>query len=493
MRNKKKLVLLFAVSTLFFFCIGCIGGMPGPFRSNVAVQTKSRGWTDRQSEAAKGRAYLYFLDTHNDPLDDIDTKTVLPLPAIKFELFSLEGIIARIDNWLSDYNDLLGYKLEEYVKYVNLFGLRPALTHDEKVMKTISARVRTAFLYNKFRKMLKNEFMVSTDESDENWYDIGKIFGSVSPYILYPFNIERINNARKSNNLKKIKSCNIKIGADVDLELSSYNVVYEASSKDDVGPYIEGYRIRNGRKEGHPCLKVFTSIREGEYHSVMVIDTKREGDPGFGLPDIIEDRNLIVGMEDILQDRKLIDTLFVIPKKNERTPPKISPVYVEMAGTEHYVDVWEKTKDAIHGYKLTFNYKNQDESNYNVRFEVSESKIKYIKKEWTNGSRLDASYSRVVEYFKPKYPYDELLLQAIRFNLPTGPQHVQAFLFIGKDGSSEFVPITPGINKYIQDQPSIICYSVGNQRYAIKKSHGSLIFDKKREIPLSPLEQTGAY
>ncbi len=527
---KIKAIGLLAI--LAIFCDGCGGPT---FRSEIVAEAKKKGWSDKQSKAASAYAYTFFLanqeekkDKSQDIFGDNETKAKLPFSTIKYNLLSMERLVTRIDQWLEDFDLLLGYSMPEEVKYVDIFGLRPTLIHDEKVMKAVRARVQAALLDRNFKAMLGQLPAEFAKIDSLGGYNIKAIFGSKSPLDSFKFNVDQIDEARKAGTLKQVEHCKLEVSRKFDhkerdpnnlqdsnayiwlsnsqeLELSSYKVIYNDKPKDNVSSYIEGFRWNNGKRENHPCLKVFI-LNPEDPSPVLVIDTKREGEPGFGLPDFIEERVQSVSAQDLIHDENLIGRLFEIRKENKRVPPKDVPIYVEIAKFEEPIDVWETSADKKNGFVVPFRYRNAIASNFNIRVELSgmntdnavsdpidvsmSATIKYIKKEWTGATRFEASLGAVVEYYKAKSPYDKmkfLSLKVIAF------ESTKKLSFVKEDGSTELAFIKSGQCKYMEDKPIAILYTEGEKRYIIKRTSGSELFDKRKELSVEVAEETGVY
>ncbi|MBI5140540.1 MAG: hypothetical protein HZA94_03800 [Candidatus Vogelbacteria bacterium] len=526
---KSKTIVLLIVSILF--CTGC----GDSFRGGVLDRAKTKGWAEKNRKAAAAHAYQYFLKTTNegrenssDILANTDTNVNVPLPKIKYNLLSLDRLVKIIDQWLEDFDTLLGYNDPKEVKYVDTFGLRPSLTQDEKVMKAVRARVKAAELDRQFKSLLgqvPREFMRI---DCLNGYNIRSIFGTKSPSETFKFNVDQIDEAKKAGTLKQIESSRFNVSRRFDhkisdpnnpgdsnafvwvassqeLELTNYKILYSDRPKDNGGNYIEGYRWNNGKRESLPCLKIFM-IGTGDGSAVFVIDTKQEGQPGFGVPDFVEERDSSVSVMDLMRDKALIGRLFEVRPEQKRIPPKNPSVYVEIASADKPIDVWEAAPDKAKGWTVPFHYQNPLASNYNVRVEMSKPDlgtsldtstdfslsrtIKYIKKEWTNGDRFEASLGQVVEYYQAKTPYDKMSLVSVRV---MASEDTRKLLITRDDGSTETVLVKSGQNKITEDRPIAILYTEGERRYVIKRSNGSKVFDKKRELSLTTPEKTGVY
>ncbi len=503
---------------LLTFTIFFTGCSETSFRSTILTEAKKKGWTKKQSKVAAAYAHAYFLNSletsgekNDDPLSDTDTKSLLKLPKIKYNLLDLDRVIIKIDQWLKDFDILLGYSMPEEVKYVDTFGLRPSLDHDEMVMRAIRARVKAVILDRKFRTMLGQVPIESAETNCAGGYNVSDLFGPKNLLDSFKFNFDQIDEARKVGVLKLIEYIKIQISRTFDhkerdpndlkddnafiwipinqeIEISNFKIINSDRPENNIGNYIEAYRYNNGKKESRPCLKVFMPKSE-KPNSVLVIDTKKEGDAGFGLPDFVEERSAPVNVNDLVRDQALIDRLFDSQKEKKRIPPKNISVYVEIAKSENPIDVWEKTKDIVKGFVVPFKYSNPLGSNYNIRIQLNKT-ITYFKKEWTNGNRFEPTLGEVVECYKAKPPYDKLKFISAKV---VASEDTKRVLFTKEDGSTEEGFINPGKNRFIEDKPTAIFYSEGEKRYVIKRSSDSLTFDKKKELSTNVIEKTGVY
>ncbi len=520
------------LAVLAFFCAGC--GGPA-FRPEIIVEANEKGWSEKQRKAASAYAYTFFLasqeenkDKSPDLFGDNETKAKLAFATIKYNLLSLDRLVTRIDQWLEDFDLLLGYSMPEEVKYVDTFGLRATLAHDEKVMKAVRARVQASLLDRNFKAMLGQLPAEFADIDCLNGYNIRTIFGPKNPLDSFKFNVDQIDEARKAGTLKQIEHCKMEVTRKFDhkeqdpnnlkdgnayiwlsnsqeLELSTYKIIYNDKPKDNIGNYIEGFRWNNGKREGRPCLKVFM-LNSEDPSPILVIDTKREGEPGFGLPDFVEKRAEPVSAQELIHDENLIGRLFKIRKENKRVPPKSVQIYVEIAKSEEPIDVWETAIDKNLGFVVPFRYRNTIGSNFNVRVELSRMNIgnanpdpidiamsvtiKHIKKEWTKGTRFESSLGSVVEYYKAKPPYDKMKLLSLNV---VAFESTKKLSLVKEDGSTETGFVKPGHSKYIEDNPIAILYTEGEKRYIIKRTSSSGVFDKRKELSTEVPEETGVY
>lgn len=528
---KSKLLSLLVTIMLI---VGC---GDNSFKSTILSKAKEKGWSEKQRKAALADSYTYFLrnaevdtdiDKNNDLLAEVDTRSTVALPFVRYNLLSLDEVLAKLDQWLGDFDIILGYELSEEARFVDFFGLRPSLTRDETVMQAIRARVKAVQLDLKFKTLLGKVPPELTATHHMDGYNLRRILGVKNPLDHFKFDSDNIDQARSSGVLKLIERGKSQISHAFDrkerdpsnpedsnafvwvssaqeLEVASYKILYNDRPENNFGDYIEAFRWTGGKREVRPCLKIF-GIGNDPRKTIFVIYPKREGDPGFGLPEFVEETYQAVGVNDILRDQTLIDRLFDDKKKHNRVPPKIAKLFVEVAKFENPIDIWETTSDRDKGFSVPFKYNNALGSNYNVRVEMSlpsadsatsESffsprvrSVRYFKKEWTNGKRFEAVPGEVVEYYSPRAPYNQLKLMSARV---LAEEDTKKIILTKEDGSTEEGFVNPGNNKFVEDTPSAIFYTDGERRYVIKKSVGSRVFDKRRELSTTMVEKTGVY
>lgn len=267
--------------------------------------------------------------------------------------------------------------------------------------------------------------------------------------------------------------------------------------KTNSGNYLEGYRIVGDKKEILPALRLF--YPNDDNPGVMLLDLDKEGEAGFGVPDLIEPMQDNLNIEELLQENNLLELLFKEKKEQKRVPPKTKALFVEIARTkESSAELWETAPDE-NGWQVPIKYQNELKNNYNVSLVFAKperstdttngiyKQIKYLKKEWTAGQYRLPSIGRVVEYYQMKPLYNKRnLVQAEIDQL-----NAKRISLVFEDGGEDGGVIVPRSNKFIENLPIMIDYTEGNKRWRIKKDDHSKVFNKRKEISRSLEEKIG--
>jgi hypothetical protein len=162
---------------------------------------------------------------------------------------------------------------------------------------------------------------------------------------------------------------------------------------------------------------------------------------------------------------------------------------------------WQSSKEAT-GWVVPFKYQDPQNQNYNVRIKYSRPNIdlisgdhdaspfrsiEWIEKEYTaSGNAYAPSVGEVIEYYKAKQPFDKGIKAKI------DDSDFKKISFIYPDGSEIDGFVSPGKNKFIEDEPYAKSYKEGGRRWWIEKSANSKVFDKRR-IVSPPRETVGTY
>lgn len=321
----------------------------------------------------------------------------------------------------------------------------------------------------------------------------------------FPFNLDEVIDARAKGILKLVESSTFDFSRQYDtkdrdpsdpmdrnkfvwrakkftLKLNTYKILTSPDQPQDNDPdYIEGYRLNDsGVEEMLPTLKIF--FVSGK--AVMVIDTDRFMEPGYGLPDLVKINYGISSVYDILSDKSFVrDLLFKDRLVEKRVPPTIKPVKVEIARIGvNKIDLWEKAPDEK-GWMVPVKYWNDTKNNYKVTIKFKEAdkdskisnlqQIDFVKKVYSGGS------GDVVEYYTPKSEFQGKMIEC---KVVDSDKRLLVQLENGKEVAGI---VTEGDNQFVGDSPTVIDYNEGGKRWRIKKSEGSTVFDKRREIALS--------
>lgn len=502
MKSKAFFIVLFGLG---------LSGCAQTYRDAFLKDAASRGYTTRQQLAAYGYSFRPLLVEESSGT-----------AKIAYWRLSKTRVRKNLDSMLKDMDSILSYDNSENALYVDTWGLRPQLEHKEKVLEAIRARVRLAELQDQFNDLIGE---IPKGKGDEKLrektfgYDDRKIFLENDLTKANSFSLNAIEAARKDGTLKLIEEARVSLkrqfdrkeqnpanaddpndfvwkSKEVDLQLRSYKILNADKPDDNYGDYIEIYRIAGNRPESWPAVRLFILNDRGK--GMMIIDTEKAGENGYGIPDMIE---LVTGPVDaktLLKNDRLMNLIFM-EKKNNRVPPKQNPVFVEIARVgEGPKEYWEVAKDK-NGWTVPVEYRNEQKSNYNIKLAFVKpsskqdelySQIKYVKKEWTLGGQTEPSIGRVVEYYKVNPPYNKRnLVEANVLYLENTKKISLGF----ENGTQEIILVLPGQNKLIEDKPAMIDYSFGQKRWRIKRDDKSQVFMKKKEILPSNKNDTGIY
>jgi len=458
-------------------------------RSSFQDQCKTEGWTNDQCDVAfyHGLRQKFTVENGNGGYEP------------SYNVLTRELVLRIFDDRLTDLDDLLDYKNKDEAKFLKEFGLRAYLERQEKIFKADRDRLQLVDNHSKFR-----EYMGESSSSRSNHHDR---FNSASVFVedlagAYPFVSTQIEQARTNGSLKEIERftwfANVALGRKepdpndpedqnkfiwkpikLGVEFVSYKIMDGEQPKDNNVEYIEGTRLEiadngNVKRESKPSVKVFVS--GGGYNSVVVIDKDKEGEIGFSLPDFVENSQRVNSAQGLMTG-SLFSKLFYEPQSKNRIPPKDPPpIVVEIAPVgKTKVDVWETNAN---GWTVPMRYKNDTADNYSVEAKIKNSEldgfdhskpkqIEHFKKTWE-------STGRVVEYFRPKAPYDQA-------NLTTVSVYGKDVRLVTVDGDVIQGVVTPNSNKFLQDKPYEISYIQAERRWLIKDEDGDGKYEKKRE------------
>lgn len=532
---KKTLLVLF-VSSVF------VGGCGPAYKPDYKKEARAKGWTEDQVEAAHYISYRWYFALEDEKNNGHYLVNYARLPKTR--------VREKLDSVIQDIDDILSYRNTWAVNYVEHFDLRADLERQEKVLKSVRARVRGSELYDQFKQLTG----VGSGRCCEGGSDYG---GGYSPYRssyggyesdyendkkelesgydfriylnqdlskIFNFTMDKVTNAKERDILNKVEDGSLFVRRKFDhkkpdpknlndpnqyvwvplaltLELDFYKIVDVERPQDNRPDYLEGFRAVGGKREAYPCLRVF--FVNSDSRGVLVVDTDREGQPGFGFPDYVEMTYHIDSSRNIFSNDQLLSVIFPEDKNQyERKKPKEKPLYIEIARVGSPVNLWEDAPNEK-GWLVPFRYRDEHGRAYNIKLEFEKvepkkgsinftRKLKSINKEWTAGGRYQPSVGMVVECYKPKAPYDKELVSAQVLHM----EDTKKVKFVFVDGTEETGTVLPAVNgsnsKYIEDSPYAIEYSEGEKRWHIEKMDDAKVFNKRKQVVLVHGE-TGFY
>lgn len=510
----KKLLYALAVYLAAIASTGC-----STYLSKCEDKGKAQGWNQDQIDDACAAGDKVFFSKPTNA--DNTTFTVL------YSRLTVGEVRRQLDDALKNYDEILNPNNKGIAKYLEFGNLRGSLEHNEKVVKLIRSRLRTAELDVKFKEAMGQ---ISNYDASDGYqgYNAKRIFVR-DPNQLFLFNSDQIEEARARGILQPIEHLKLEVErkyavkrpdpatpddpnefiwkpSSLGLDLVNYKILDEKRPQDNLGNYIEGYRVffedgpkgeKRERKESKPALKIFFP-RPGM--AIVVLDSDKEGkDTGFGLPDFVDQVGGIVSVSDVARSEAILNGLFAEKPEEKRIMPQVKKIQVEIAKVGTPVDVWEKAPTS-RGWVVPFKYWNEKKDNFNIKIKFKKvdrdapnphsefREIEYIAKEWTGGDRYTPSTGAVVEYFRPKSKLSDKLHAEVVHNESTRKLHVTL-----ENGEDFTAVVTPGSNNFIEDKPYATAYNEGQKRWWIEKDDGKDVFNKRREMAKPKEDKTGRY
>ena len=447
--------------------------------------------------------YLSFRYELSEEVEISGKKVFVP----KYGILKLVDLEKRLQSLLVVINQLTDYSNEDAAKFVDENKLRDELERDKKIVEAQLGRIKNARLHEEFRSKLGVSFHGMANENGK--YDAKRIFWPKNMVQSFPFTFDKIDDAEERKVLKEIEheiwsskreldrkepdplklddpNAFVWKSKDESLDLTSFKIFDREKPDNNQSDYIEGFRMPNGKREKLPALKIF--FPHGNSNGVMVLDFDKENESGFGIPDTVEDV-FISRIADVWDNGTIIPRLFQEKEKRiVAKKPEPKPINVEIARLGNPVDTWEISKD-LNGWTVPFNHRNDIGNNYNIKLKLEEvksemilnRKIEYIAKEWTGQNAFVPSVGAVIEYFKPKFPYNKDNISKAEVKSSESPKMVS---FVFEDGVVDTKIVTHVSNLVIEDEPYAVEYTEGQKRWRLEKDKDSKIFNKKKEVPI---------
>ena len=516
-KQTRNACLTSALMLLVTFLAGLLGGCAPPYRQAFWDEGKQQKWTEKQTKAAFAYADRIF-SAHEMP--EGSGKYV-----ILYGKVPTSKVREQLETVLKNFDSALDPRNAEMRQYLEQFNLRSDLEHDEAITETIHTRVAAADLEHQFQQDMGEIPAYGPEAEMTAGYNIRKIFLAKDMAQAFPFKSEVIEGAKKDGTLVEIEHGSFSISSKYDhkdsdpnklddqnefvwkaknegIELTNYKIVDVDKPTDNQGNYIEGFRVVDGHKESLPCLKIFFPPSGGP--AIILVDTDREGDPGYGIPDILQQTGMIHNVSDVIRTSDLVDSLFVEKKQEKRVLPPHTLFAIEISRLDSPSDPWQQAPDAS-GYSVPFKYMTGLGDNYNIRIHFKTPKIDpadpesmakmhtglmdvdYIEKEYTaSGNQYMASTGQVIEYYRPKAAFATQVKAEV-----LNDDNTKKVSFVYADGTEVDGFIPPGPNKFIEDKPYAISFNEGQKRWYIEK-HDSDVFSRRRTVS-PPKEKTGEY
>jgi len=506
-----KLLKTLLILGLTIFISSCAS-----YKHDFMDACKADGNTEEQCRHAYQYAWRIYYSQENPGHDGY---TVI------YSKLTTEEVSNELDKFLSALKNALDYTNEEWATFIETYNLRKPMERKERILNQVRAGIQTAVIEVKFREAMGE--LSNSDMEHARGYSSKKIFlpGSADRF---KFTSDQIEEAKKRGVLKSFEHIVFDLHRELDkkgkdpahpedfprefrwkpktmaLDLTNYKIWDVQKPDNNLGNYIEGYRVIDGKKESKPALKIF--FPNGLAAAIIVVDSKREGkDPGFGLPDYVEKVAGIVSVKNVvaglMNDEPTLAKLFEEKEEEKRVPPQLKKIYVEVRPLGEPIDPWDKAQGP-EGWLVPFKYWNEPKrNNYNVRVKFKKAhdhnpeettpdfrEIEWIAKEYTSGSdRHTPAVGEVSEFYRAKGDFAQKVKAEVLFNEDT-----KRIRFELENGESKVVTVTPASNLVIEDKPFAIRYKEGERYWWLEKSHGSNVFDKRKEVTKSK-ETTGRY
>ena len=423
-----------------------------------------------------------------------------------YSLLKWTDAVKELKTAIGQLEDLRDPKHAEEMQFMKQFGLWNDVEHKEDVLNLRLSMVYAAAVEDEF-KGLTDQISPYEDQDKRGGYDPKKIILPVDPQE-FSFMTPEVEAAKKAGRLERMgerwERQDLKYGKkkqdpvhpedkqafvwkaeDIGLHLVYYRIKAGDEKPDtNVGQYIEGFKVVGGKEESVPTLHVFI-LASGM--AVALVDSKMEGDPGFGLPDAVEQISLD-GLGDIHEGSSTWMKLFPEkPDEAKSAPPEQPKIVVEISpldGKPH--DIWEERKE---GWPLPSDYRvGPRNENYQIQIEYKKidgekpnvndyANIESIAKVWMTADYEKPSPGEVWEYYRPKQKY----ANDVKTTILDARKRIQ---FDFADGHQEIVTIVPHANDYIENEPYAIAYSDGKMHYRLEKSQGSKVFDRRRIVSM---------
>ena len=447
-------------------------------------------------------------------------------PKVAYHKIKLDKLLAVEKKQLADFESILDTnpQNERTYKLLDEMGVRSYFEDMERAGKFRWTRLQLNFNHNEFRKLL-GEIDASKEAEDRRLSYTAQIFlPNWDPSQKTPFVAKYVEEAKRNGKLVFVGMTSVfdyellgKKEPDPEvpwdpnrfiwkekaegLELRLYKVMNTDRPRDKQPHYLEATRLTHrfdkdgqivdAQRESKPALRVFAS--PSDTLDIVVLDTDREGDLGFGFPDIIQKlfSSVASGKDLYLQHQPLLAQLFVEKLADKRKPlPKPQPQKLEVAQAGTPVDPWEKAPGP-QGWSVPHEYKSEKRDNYKVEIvfvprkpgeDSSVRQIKVIAKVYhAAASEGESSKGEVAEYHRPLAEFAEKnILEA---KVDWSNKKKITIEREGKPGISGIV--NPGKNAFTEEKPVAIDFTDGETRWRIVDRDKSGVYMYRMEISRS--------
>ncbi len=510
--------------TAIFLLAGCVTtakqGCIDEMKSRYPNYTEEERLTFFYGAKGKGCIQEWFLKVVKKDKDDPGSLE------IDYQKIKLDKILAVERKQRDDLRGILDTdpKNEETYRLIEEMGLRPYFEAEERSLTFRTVRLELLLNYNEFRKLL-GEIDGSRESDERRKSYTAKIFlPTFDPERDTPFTAKYVETAKKDGKLVLIgktmvfdyerlgkKETDPEFPNDPNrflwkervegLEISIYKMMNHDNPRDKNPNYLEATRIvqnfdKNGTlvstgRESKPALRMFVSPTETL--DIVVLDTDREGDLGFGLPDVVEKlvSGIVTGKDLYLQYQPLLARLFEEKLKDKRKPiPQVKPQKLEIAAAGTPVNPWEKSS-STNGWSVPHDYKSEKKDNYKIEIVLKPKKaddissvrqIDFVAKIYYSATNSWQSVKgEVVEYYLLLPPFNEKDILETKVDYSNKKK-----LTIEREGHPSISGVVnPGKNSFTSDRPIAIDFSEGETRWRIADRDKTGVYMYRMEISKS--------
>ena len=468
-----------------------------------------------------GCVQQWFLTLDKKDKDDPGTLK------IDYKKIKLDKLLAVSQKQAADLEEILDTdpKNATWYKLLEETGKRSYFEQAERAIKFRVARLKLKLNYEEFRKLLGEADGSSESDERRKSYDARIFLPEFDATRDAPFNAKYIEDAKRDGKLvfagktvvfdyelfgKKISDPETPLDSSSfvwkekveGLEVTTFKVVASnhASShpRDKQLNYLEATRIAHSfdkdgniiatERESKPALRAFTSPADSL--DIVVLDTDREGELGFGLPDAVMklSKGIATGKDLYINNQELLSKLFEEKTKDKRKPlPATKPQKFAVVAAGTPVDPWDKSP-RVKGWDIPYDYKAEKRDNYHLEVILKPKKpgddsltraIDFIVKVYHSASNpFQPVKGGVVEYYRPLPPFDEKNVLEVKVDYSNKKK-----LTVERDGQlSVTAVITPGKNLFTDERPVAIDFSDGDTRWRIVDRDKSGTYMYRKEI-----------
>jgi len=448
------------------------------------------------------------------------------VPKIAYYKVTLDETLSAEKKQLEDAAAVLSTdpKNERTYRLLEEFGLRGYFEAMERAGKFRRARLELKLNYDEFRKLLGEIDTSPEAEKRRKAYTAQIFLPSWDPAKEAPFVAKYVEEAKKSGKFVFVGMTTVfdyellgKKEPDPEspwdpnrfiwkekaegLEIRLYKVMANDRPRDKQPSYLEGTRItlkfdKEGKvvdtqRESKPALRIFAS--PSETLDIVVLDTDREGDLGFGFPDVVEriSPSIQSGKDLYLKNQSLLAKLFVEKVADMRKPlPKREPQKGEVAAAGTPVDPWEKAPGP-QGWSVPHEYKSEKQNNYKVEIVFGPRKsgddspvrqIKFFAKVYhAAANEWEPVKGEVIEYYRPLPEFAEKNILEARVDWSNKKK-----VTIEREGKPSISGIlNPGKNAFTEEKPVAIDFTDGETRWRIADRDKTGVYMYRMEIAKS--------